>query len=94
MFDYDPTVSKRHSPYYYDSVEKMAFPVPLHPLGKNGPQIPALGFGLMGLSYVTYGSFPSDEERFAILDRAVELGETFWDTAEYESLHHARRESR
>ena len=57
-------------------------PVPLHRLGKNGPRIPALGFGLMGMSYVTYGSFPDDEERFAILDRALELGATFWDTSE------------
>lgn len=29
-----------------------------------------------------YGDFPSDEERFAILDRAHELGETFWDSAD------------
>jgi aryl-alcohol dehydrogenase-like predicted oxidoreductase len=53
-----------------------------HVLGKNGPSVPALGFGLMGLSHPTYGSYPSDEERFAVLDRAVELGATFWDTSE------------
>jgi aryl-alcohol dehydrogenase-like predicted oxidoreductase len=41
-----------------------------------------MGFGLMGLSYTTYGSVPSDEERFAILDRAYELGSTFWDSAD------------
>ncbi len=35
----------------------------------------------MGLAGV-YGAPPSDEERFKVLDRAVELGETFWDTAE------------
>lgn len=57
-------------------------PVPLHQLGKDGPSVPAMGFGLMGMSYDSYGSYPSDEERFAILDRAVELGETFWDTSE------------
>ncbi len=56
--------------------------VPLHPLGKNGPMVPALGFGLMGLS-TSYGPLPSDEERFAILDRALKLGATFWDTSEY-----------
>jgi aryl-alcohol dehydrogenase-like predicted oxidoreductase len=55
--------------------------VQLRKLGRNGPSIPALGFGLMGLSGV-YGAPPSDEERFQLLDRAVELGETFWDTAE------------
>ncbi|KAK0631015.1 NADP-dependent oxidoreductase domain-containing protein [Bombardia bombarda] len=56
--------------------------VPLTHLGKNGPLIPALGFGLMGLSYESYGSIPSEEEQFAILDRAYELGSRFWDTAD------------
>lgn len=56
-------------------------PVPLRTLGKDGPKVPALGFGLMGLS-VAYGAVPSDEERFKLLDRAVELGATFWDTSE------------
>jgi aryl-alcohol dehydrogenase-like predicted oxidoreductase len=55
---------------------------PLRALGKDGPRVPRLGFGLMSMSYETYGSIPSDEERFAILDRALELGETFWDSAE------------
>ena len=55
--------------------------VPLRKLGKNGPSIPALGFGLMGLS-VAYGTVPSDDERLAILDRAFDLGATFWDSAE------------
>jgi aryl-alcohol dehydrogenase-like predicted oxidoreductase len=54
-------------------------------LGKNGPTVPALGLGLMGMSFWVYGSIPSDEERFNVLDRAVELGETFWDTSEYVS---------
>jgi len=55
-------------------------PAPFRKLGKNGPSIPALGFGLMGLS-AAYGTPPADEERFQVLDRAVELGATFWDTA-------------
>lgn len=35
----------------------------------------------MGLS-AFYGKPESDEERFRVLDRAYELGETFWDSAD------------
>jgi aryl-alcohol dehydrogenase-like predicted oxidoreductase len=49
---------------------------------KNGAPIPSLGFGLMGLSHTVYGAIPDDEERFALLDRAYELGATFWDSSE------------
>lgn len=57
-------------------------PAKTAPLGKNGPKIPRLGFGQMGLAHPVYGAPLSDEEQFAILDKALELGETFWDTAE------------
>ncbi|KAH7393554.1 NADP-dependent oxidoreductase domain-containing protein [Cadophora sp. MPI-SDFR-AT-0126] len=50
-------------------------------LGEDGPEVPALGFGLMGLS-AFYGIPDSDEERFKVLDRTFELGETFWDSAD------------
>lgn len=53
--------------------------IPQAKLGRNGPLIPRLGFGLMGLS-AFYGGYESDEKRFEVLDRAVELGETFWDS--------------
>ncbi|KAJ9126789.1 hypothetical protein QFC24_001821 [Naganishia onofrii] len=55
--------------------------LPTRQLGKDGPQVTAIGFGLMGLSSF-YGKVGSDEERFKILDRAYELGETFWDSAD------------
>ena len=58
----------------------MTSKLPTRQLGKNGPQVTALGFGLMGLS-AFYGSTESDEERFKVLDRAYELGETNWDSA-------------
>jgi aryl-alcohol dehydrogenase-like predicted oxidoreductase len=50
-------------------------------LGKNGPEVVALGFGAMGLSSF-YGEVASDEERFKVLDRAYELGQTNWDSAD------------
>ncbi|KIV81186.1 hypothetical protein PV11_08623 [Exophiala sideris] len=53
----------------------------LRQLGKDGPTVPAMGLGLAGMSY-GYGTAPSDEERFEVLDRALELGETFWDTSD------------
>ena len=60
-------------------------PIPLRSLGKNGPQIPQLGLGLMGLS-VFYGTKKPDEARFAFLDKAYELGETFWDSGKYDEF--------
>jgi aryl-alcohol dehydrogenase-like predicted oxidoreductase len=58
--------------------------VPLQRLGKYGPQVAALGLGLMGLAGA-YGAGGSDEDKFEFLDRAVELGATFWDNSEYVS---------
>ncbi|KAI0414339.1 putative aldo/keto reductase [Xylaria grammica] len=55
--------------------------IPVRRIGKNGPTVPALGLGLMGMSAL-YGAPPSDEERFKVLDRAVEIGATFWDSSD------------
>src|SRR5260370_40342093 len=49
-------------------------------LGKNGPRVPALGLGCMGMSYA-YG--PADEkESLQVLRRYLELGGNFLDAAE------------
>jgi aryl-alcohol dehydrogenase-like predicted oxidoreductase len=49
-------------------------------LGKNGPQVSALGLGCMGMSFA-YG--PTDEEEsLRVLHRYLELGGNFLDTAE------------
>ena len=55
--------------------------MPKRQLGKNGPNVAAIGFGVMGLS-ICYGTVASDEERFKLLDRAIELGCTYFDTAD------------
>ena len=55
--------------------------LPTRTLGRGGPQVTALGFGAMSLGGA-YGQKDTDEERFQLLDRAYELGERFWDTAD------------
>src|SRR5204863_9146312 len=41
-------------------------------LGRNGPDVPALGLGCMGMS-ISYGE-PNDEESIATIHRAFDLG--------------------
>jgi aryl-alcohol dehydrogenase-like predicted oxidoreductase len=49
-------------------------------LGRNGPEVSAVGLGCMGMTGF-YG--PADEqEALATLDRALELGVNFFDTAD------------
>jgi aryl-alcohol dehydrogenase-like predicted oxidoreductase len=55
--------------------------LPTRQLGKDGPQVTALGFGLMGLS-AFYGATESDEERLKFLDHIYASGQRFWDTAD------------
>ncbi|KAI5820711.1 NADP-dependent oxidoreductase domain-containing protein [Pyronema omphalodes] len=55
--------------------------LPTRTLGRDGPTVTALGLGCMGLS-AFYGPPPPDSERLAFLDRAYELGLTFWDSAD------------
>ncbi|KAG0183712.1 hypothetical protein DFQ28_001167 [Apophysomyces sp. BC1034] len=58
-------------------------------LGKNGPTVPAVGLGCMGMSEF-YGKF-DDEESVKVLERAIELGCSFWDTADMYGCGHNER---
>lgn len=49
-------------------------------LGKNGPKVSALGLGCMGMSEF-YG-LSDNKENIKVLNRALELGCNFWDTAD------------
>ena len=50
-------------------------------LGKSGLEVSAIGLGCMGMSH-SYAPFPDRQEMIALIRSAVELGITFFDTAE------------
>ncbi len=50
-------------------------------LGRQGLEVSKIGFGCMGLS-MAYGGGVPDADGLTVLHRAVELGITFFDTAE------------
>ncbi|OTA97925.1 hypothetical protein M434DRAFT_64680 [Hypoxylon sp. CO27-5] len=56
--------------------------IPTRPLGKDGPLVPRIGYGAMGLS-MSYGKPMPDEQRLQLLDHAHRIGETFWDTSDF-----------
>jgi len=64
-----------------DTVKKVlgVDPLPTRKLGKDGPNVTAIGFGLMGLS-AFYGTPKPDSERLPLLDKAYAMGEWHWDS--------------
>ncbi|MFN8256244.1 MAG: aldo/keto reductase [Bacteroidales bacterium] len=50
-------------------------------LGTGNLEVSAIGLGCMGMSY-SYVPFPDKEEMISLLRKAVDLGVTFFDTAE------------
>ncbi|MER6955138.1 MULTISPECIES: aldo/keto reductase [unclassified Streptomyces] len=54
--------------------------IPTARLGEDGPEVGVQGLGCMGMSFA-YGPADADESR-ATLERALELGVTFYDTAD------------
>jgi aryl-alcohol dehydrogenase-like predicted oxidoreductase len=50
-------------------------------LGKSGLEVSAVGLGCMGMSWA-YGPPPEKAEMIRLLQAAVDMGMTFFDTAE------------
>jgi aryl-alcohol dehydrogenase-like predicted oxidoreductase len=50
-------------------------------LGKSGLEVSALGLGCMGMSF-SYGAVHDENEMIHLMHKAVDLGVTFFDTAE------------
>jgi len=49
-------------------------------LGTQGLEVPSIGLGCMGMSDF-YGE-SSEQQNLSVLDKAVQIGSTFWDTAD------------
>ncbi|KAK9321104.1 NADP-dependent oxidoreductase domain-containing protein [Lipomyces orientalis] len=54
--------------------------LPTTTLGKDGPEVTAIGYGAMGIS-AFYEPHLTDEQAFPLFDKLLDLGCTFWDTA-------------
>src|SRR2546430_17674784 len=50
-------------------------------LGNSGLDVSPIGLGCMGMSF-SFPPFPPEEEMISLIRSAVELGVTFFDTAE------------
>jgi len=60
--------------------------LPSRALGRTGPTVSAQGLGCMGMSFA-YGA-PDRDEAVATLERAIDLGVTFFDTADMYGFGH------
>ena len=55
-------------------------------LGRSGPEVSAIGLGCMGMA-AFYGQASDEAQATAVIQRALDLGVTFFDTAEMYGPH-------
>ncbi len=55
-------------------------------LGRNGPEVSAIGLGCMGMA-AFYGQASDEAQATSVIHRALDLGLTFFDTAEMYGPH-------
>ncbi|MBW8303338.1 MAG: aldo/keto reductase, partial [Brevundimonas sp.] len=55
-------------------------------LGRSGPEVSAIGLGCMGMA-AFYGQASDEAQATAVIHRALDLGVTFFDTAEMYGPH-------
>ncbi len=60
--------------------------IPTRPLGKSGLKVSSIGLGCMGMS-ANHGEPRDKKEMIKLLQKAVDLGYTFFDTAEVYGPH-------
>lgn len=74
-----PNPAQTDIPFVIDDYHKMSY----RRLGRSGLQVSNVGLGTWKFGYPETGDSARVDEKtaFAIFDRAVELGVTFWDTA-------------
>jgi len=60
--------------------------LPTRSLGRNGPQVSALGLGCMGMS-AFYGSRPDESASIALIHQALDWGVSLFDTADIYGPH-------
>lgn len=55
--------------------------IPTRQLGKSGLEVSAIGLGCMGMTF-SYTPFPEKKDMVVLMQKAIEQGVTFFDTAE------------
>ncbi|CAM0139484.1 hypothetical protein VKS41_004706 [Umbelopsis sp. WA50703] len=64
--------------------------VPQREIGKTGVKVSAIGYGAMSLAPGVYGSV-DDENSLKLLEKALEIGCNFWDTADIYGMGHSEK---